>query len=224
MSTYKFSPAERAAIFSVHGEKCYLCGGALTLKTMEVDHIIPEALLSDPKQLSIVLIALGRAANFQINSFENWLPACGSCNNAKSNTIFEQSPLVQLQLQRAAAKAPQVATIAGETLHQRKIWNALNVLERAEIDGKLDNETIEVLASFIARHRPAELASQPILLSPFYEVLSEKDGVLIVKGPYGVGARPIANNAHSTFNCPNCGSIGAWNGPRCVICGNLDED
>ena len=224
MSTYKFSPAERAAIFSVHGEKCYLCGCPLTLKTMEVDHIIPEALLSDAKRLEVVLAELGLAADFQINSFENWLPACGPCNNIKRSTVFKTSLLAQLQLQKTAAKAPEVAAIAAETISERKTWNALNVLERAEVDGNLDDETIEILASLIARHRPVELANQPILLTPLYEVLSEKDGMRIVRGPYGVGVRPVSTSAHSSFNCPNCGAIGAWNGARCVICGTLDDD
>jgi len=224
MSTYKFSPAERAAIFSVHGEKCYLCGCPLTLKAMEVDHIVPEVLLSDAKRLAVILKELGLPGNFQINSFENWLPACGSCNNVKRSTVFKTSLLVQLLLQKTAAKATEVATMAVETISERKTWKALNVLERAEVDGRLDDETIEVLASLIARHRPAELASQPILLTPLYEILSEKDGLRIVRGPCGVGARPISANAHPSFNCPNCGAIGAWNGARCVICGTLDDD
>jgi 5-methylcytosine-specific restriction endonuclease McrA len=67
MSSYKFIPAQRAAIYSTHGEKCYLCGKPISLKTMEVDHIIPESLLGKPKALNSVLNALGLPSNFAIN-------------------------------------------------------------------------------------------------------------------------------------------------------------
>jgi 5-methylcytosine-specific restriction endonuclease McrA len=77
---YRWSAAERAAIFSVHGEKCYLCSKPVILKTMEVDHIIPETLLAKPEELRRVLALLGRLPTFEVNSFENWLPACRTCN------------------------------------------------------------------------------------------------------------------------------------------------
>ena len=129
MSAYTFGPAERAAIYSVHRERCYLCGKPLTLKTMEVDHIIPEALLLEPARLSTVLASLGRAPGFRLNSFENWLPACGPCNNEKGQMVFEPSPIVQVQLQKAAAKAHDVAALVAETVSERKTWNALKSLK-----------------------------------------------------------------------------------------------
>ena len=70
----KFSAAERAAVFTLPGEKCYLCATPLDLKTMQVDHVIPESLLADAKRLSAAIVSLGRPKDFDVNSFENWLP------------------------------------------------------------------------------------------------------------------------------------------------------
>jgi hypothetical protein len=48
LSVYNFSPAERYAVWTAHGEKCYICTRPIDLKTMEVDHLVPESLIGDP--------------------------------------------------------------------------------------------------------------------------------------------------------------------------------
>lgn len=224
MSTYKFSPAERAAIYSIHGEKCYLCGTLLNLKTMEVDHILPEKLDKKPKELQAALHAFSLPPDFEINSYANWLPACRPCNGTKSDLVFEPVPIIQVQLQRAMAKASAAKELAAETVSQRKIASALNILERAQDDGKLDAESIQTLGEFISQHRHPDREGTPILLTPLYEILSEQNGVQIVRGPYGVGGRPAMAHPDASFSCPICGSIAAWNGARCVICGEMSDE
>lgn len=224
MSTYKFSPAERAAIYSTHGEKCYLCNEPLNLKTMEVDHVIPESLIEKPKELQTTLNAFGLPSNFDLNSFANWLPACRPCNGTKNDLVFEPTPIIQVHLQRAIAKAADAQALAAETVSKRKIANALNVLERARDDGTLDDEVIQTLSEFISLHRQPDLSGQPILLTPLYEIITEQNGIQLVRGPYGIGGRPAIRNPDSSFSCPNCGSIAAWNGVRCVICGELNDE
>lgn len=201
-----------------------MCGSPLNLKTMEVDHVIPEALLAQPVKLAAALEALGRPQGFEVNSYANWLPACGPCNGAKNDLVFEPSPIIQVQLQRAAAKAEQVASVADKSASDRKIANALNVLEQAHAEGRLDAEILGTLAAFVVDQRPAEHASEPVRLTPLYEVLSDINGVQVVRGPYGIGGRPSTPSSDPSFACPNCGTIAAWNGARCVICGQLIED
>lgn len=224
MSIYKFSPAERAAIYSIHGEKCYICSTPISLKTMEVDHVIPESLLEKRDELNAALEALGLPEDFSVNSFANWLPACRPCNGKKSNTVFKPSLLIQLHLQDASSKAEKTKERTAETLSDKRIATALNVLERAHQDGKLDDETIESLVDFLSRNRLPDLADEPIRLTPLYEILSNENGIQIIRGPYGVGGRPAAQGAHSSFDCPNCGRAAAWNGARCVICGEMNDD
>ncbi|MDO8778510.1 MAG: HNH endonuclease signature motif containing protein [Burkholderiaceae bacterium] len=222
MSTYQFKPAQRAAIYSTHGEKCYLCECLIDLKTMEVDHVIPESLLKKPDQLKLAIEALGLASSFDINSYANWLPACRPCNRKKTDTVFAPSPIIQIVLQNAATKAAAAEKIAKETMSKKEIAKALNVLDRADEDGRLDEEVLQALSKYISQNRQPDLAGKPIRLTPLYEILSEQNGIQIVRGTYGVGGRPAA--ANSSFACSNCGVGAAWNGTRCVICGEMNDD
>jgi hypothetical protein len=224
MSAYKFSPAERAAIYSTHGEKCYLRSKPLNLKTMEVDHIIPESLIEKPKELQTALNTFGLPSDFDLNSFANWLPACRPCNGTKNDLVFEPTPMVQVHLQRAIAKAADAQALAAETVSKRKIENARNVPECARDDGTLDDEVIQTLSEFISQHRQPDLSGHPVLLTPLYEIITEQNGIQLVRGPYGVGGRPAVRDPRSSFSCPNCGSIAAWNGARCVICGKMNDE
>src|SRR5208337_1260070 len=125
---------------TVHGERCYMCGVVLNLKTMEVDHVIPESLLHDPERLAQVLRDLGRPEGFNLNSFANWMPACRPCNGLKLDAVFDSSLKVQLILQKAAAKAPEAERIAARTVSDQELYEALTLLERANENGTLTDE------------------------------------------------------------------------------------
>lgn len=102
-----FTSAERYAVFTVHNEKCYMCGEPLDLLSMEVDHVIPETLLDAPEQLESVLTEYNLPAGFNLQSFANWLPACGPCNNRKRSCVFKATTRIQLDLDIAGEKAGQ---------------------------------------------------------------------------------------------------------------------
>jgi hypothetical protein len=227
VSKHKFTPSQRHAVFTVHGERCYMCGIVLNLKTMEVDHVIPESLLNAREKLAQVLRDLGRPEDFNLNSFANWMPACRPCNGLKLATVFDPSLKVQLILQKAAMKAQEAERIAARTVSDKELYEALNLLERANENGSLTDgfkAALQPLVEFQVAVREPELAKQPVRLTPLYEVLSEANGIRLIRGPYGVGGRPSTPYAHSSFDCPNCGSIGAWNGARCVVCGQMSDD
>lgn len=194
---------------------------------MEVDHVIPETLANAPDRLREIFNSLGRPADFDVNSYANWLPACNPCNGKKLATVFEPSLLIQLALQRASDRAEKANNTEQRTISRKKVTKALNVLERANEAGELDNEIkklLQPLATFQEEQRSPELAGQPIRLTPLFVILSEKDAWRLVRGPYGVGGRPIGPQVHSSFDCPNCGAISAWNGARCVICGEMNDE
>ena len=135
-SKYKFSSAQRWAVFLTHGRKCHLCNRPLDFESMEVDHIIPEHLISDPTALATVKSALGRPDSFELNSFENWMPACSICNNDKAGLIFDPSLLIQATLQNAAAKAEGARLLCDKAVNSRKLSEALNTLERFHESGQ----------------------------------------------------------------------------------------
>lgn len=226
MSRYQFNVHQRYAIFTVHGERCYLCGRPIDLQTMQVDHIIPETLAENSGKLAATLEALGRPATFNVNSYENWLPSCAPCNNRKRDSVFEPAPIILIELDRAARRAMKVRETVEKAIHKAEITKALNLLERAAARKQLGESEISMMSELVLfhqEHRAPEAEGQPLRLTPLYQVLVD-DGVRqIIKGPFGVGARP-AQRAHSSWSCSVCGSIGAWNGPRCVVCGTMDGD
>lgn len=201
-----------------------MCAKPLSLKDMDVDHVVPEMLVDDPDRLSEVLAQLGRPKEFRINGFENWLPCCKACNNRKRDMVFEPSLLIQTELQRAAARAPRAEEMAAKYVTDRSIGNAINVLERAHEAGQLDTATLLSLFAAINEGRPAERKGEPVLLSPGYEIISEKDGLRVVRGQFGIGAMPTGDYVSPSFDCPVCGTGAAWNGIRCVRCGSASDD
>lgn len=100
----EFTDHERYAVFTAHGERCYLCRRPLDLQTMEVDHVLPEQLLSEPGRLATVLAHFGLPSTFEIQSLVNWLPSCRPCNNRKRAQVFEPVPAVLLELNEAGRK------------------------------------------------------------------------------------------------------------------------
>ncbi len=226
MSQKVFSDSERYAVYTVHGERCYMCRKPVDLSSMQVDHVIPEHLLDKPENLAGILNAFGLSEDFDLNSYANWLPACGPCNNRKRGMKFNPTPLIQVELQIAAEKADKAAALASETVSTQKVSRALNTLRRAfEAGGSTDIliEMLQPLLDFHTSKREPELANTPVRLSPLIEVISEANGLRIVRGPYGTGGGPIGPNIDGSFYCPTCGHV-AWNGARCVVCGEMSDD
>jgi 5-methylcytosine-specific restriction endonuclease McrA len=229
VSKYKFSLVERHAVYTVHGEKCYMCGLPLTVKTAEIDHVIPESLAEKPAELAKVLAELGRSPDFNVNSFENWMPACRACNGDKLAMVWEPSLAVQRVLQKAKAKAPEAAALAAKTTRVHEVHDALGVLERASETGELSEEiktALWPLVTYQRQVREPEVAKEPVRLTPRYEVplytvLSDNGLIKTVRGPYGVGGGPSAD-AGPGMCCGTCG-YPFFNGARCVICGSMED-
>ena len=155
-----------------------MCRKPLDLATMEVDHVVPKTLLEKPTQLGTILADFELPADFDLQSFANWLPACGPCNNLKRSRVFESTPLIQLVLQNAQEKAPKAARLAAERVNDRAVSKAWNTIKRAYEPGNLNepiSEDILEFASFHAPRREPEVASEPMQLTPGIQVLSEKD-------------------------------------------------
>ncbi len=243
MSNYSFSDFERYAVYSVHGQNCYLCKQPVTLTTMHVDHIIPEKLLDDSSELERVLAHLGVGDDFYVNSFENWMPACASCNMKKNDTVFDPSPMIQLVLQRAIKLADLAREKASEIVTERKLSRALNTIMRAKDlpeFSEIQKETILAIAERFASdsrdvrkfkiENPSSgedlmftKSSHIFRATPLHEVIFDSGTMRIVQAPYGIGYQPSSPNPHSSFYCGHCGQLGPWQGAKCMTCGHLDD-
>lgn len=131
MSRYAFSEAERWAVYKTHGGRCYICREPVDFASFEVDHVIPESLADDTEALQRALLELGLPPSFEVNSFENWLTSCDTCNGRKRELVWQPSLLVQRVLQQAAQKASTARAAAAASVTQRAVSRALGVLRAA---------------------------------------------------------------------------------------------
>jgi hypothetical protein len=230
MSNYRFTQTERQAVFTVHGEKCYMCNASLTMKTVEVDHVVPESLADDPEEFARVRLELGLPIDFDVNTYENWLPSCRPCNGAKRATVWRPSLLVQLALQRASERAPRAREVAQTLVSDKRIAAAVAVLESANEQGELSDDVKEGLRPLVqeyVRDRTERSGTDGVRVTPdytvpLYEVVGDNGLTVVVRGPYGTGGGP-SGDASPEMRCSSCG-LPYFNGARCVICGTMDDD
>jgi hypothetical protein len=199
---------------------------------MNVDHILPESLQSSAVELAAAIRSYGLPDNFKVDSFENWLPACGPCNTAKSASTFRPTLLVQQALDRAARKAQYAAQLCSEIVSRRSAERALRKVELAIEAGELSREDLQELFDSADRARPKArpgvmhmLVEETLRLDPRWSVVRRVDGdIVIVATPDGrSGYTTSADRPHSSFFCPHCGSLGPWQGARCMSCGYISD-
>lgn len=210
---------------------------------MEVDHVLPEKLIDQPDELQEVLKSFGLPQNFGLNDFGNWLPACGPCNQKKSSIPFEPTPLIQLEIQRATKLAHKAKAVATDGVTNRKLSNAFATIERGAASEHLKPEDVApLLASYLKANPEIERLVKDELLAtklafdlgpsePLAELritsantaIIASSGIKIVHGRHGQGYAPQGPNPDASFYCGHCGSLGPWNGARCMSCGYLDD-
>jgi len=131
---HKFSPQERLAVYTVHGKRCYLCKAPIDLNNMQVDHIIPESFEGDVSGFEKIKKDYGLDESFDLNSFQNWLPSCSSCNNLKSNKLFRPVPKLLLLLNQAKSKADEAEHHCKKTHSKQTITRCINILKSVKIE------------------------------------------------------------------------------------------
>lgn len=194
--------------------------------SFQVDHILPESLGSEPEAFASARISYGLPESFDLNSFDNWLPACPPCNNRKRDAVFKALPIFAVELKKASDKAEQARVVEAEVRSDQQLARAVTIIEVAHQQGALNGvhfDRLRPLIAFHEAHREPERAGAPLLIGPGVEVLSQNGDLLVVKGPYGIGGGVANPPAHGNFRCGSCG-FSAWSGARCVVCGTLDDD
>ena len=213
---------------------------------MQVDHIIPEQLLGDPKRLKEVLERFGLLNDFDLNSYENWLPSCGPCNQSKGTKLFNPAPNIEFVLKRAAGKAGTARKLEAKAVSDAKLAQAINEINRAVESATLEEKHVNAIIASFREHSPELLKGvyegyssgrgdimglayqrfkpAKIPLTPFHTVVMEDEWKVVVSTPYGTGIMPKGDKIDGGIRCGFCGSFGPWNGARCLSCGMLDDD
>jgi len=88
MAEQKLNYFERRAIWEAHGKRCAYCGEPLSFSQLEIDHILPEALLGAPERWRLIREEQSLPAGFSLLGYENLQPSCRRCNSRKRADPF----------------------------------------------------------------------------------------------------------------------------------------
>jgi hypothetical protein len=92
MSSQKFSPCQREAIWLAHEKKCAYTRALIDVSSFHIDHIIPETLADNQDELEKVKTKFNLSNDFDIFGYENLLPSQPSANLQKGKLIFDPAP------------------------------------------------------------------------------------------------------------------------------------
>lgn len=156
MKKYRFSFAEKYAVWLNHERRCWLCGLPLRLVETTIDHVVPENLLKKSTVLAKIIEDYNLPQSFSINGFENWLPSHSYCNQSRPKD-FKFLPSYQLILDKLGLHANKVARTAkrvGENVTKDKVFG--KVLTSFE-SGHITLNDLRGLVNFIdAQDLPQE--------------------------------------------------------------------
>jgi 5-methylcytosine-specific restriction endonuclease McrA len=91
MGKYRFSTFERLAIWEAFEKKCAYSREPISYSDLHIDHILPERLLQNPKELSAIKERLELGPEFAVNSYYNWIPTHSGFNLQKGGMTFDES-------------------------------------------------------------------------------------------------------------------------------------
>lgn len=137
MSNYRFSTAEKYAIYKVLGPKCMWCYEPLSYAECAIDHVIPESLLGKRQELIDLLNKFGISSNFEINSFYNFGPIHTHCNQSKSHRVFEGTPIISSLLHSIKQHVPEIQIQHDK--FEKKLKAGLTI---AQIESALEKELL----------------------------------------------------------------------------------
>jgi len=228
LNKHKFSKAERYAVWKTHSAECFWCGEPIVLKHTTVDHIFPESLLDNPQKLEWQIAHYALPKAFDINGFENWVPAHASCNSKKQETIYGKSQVMLSIIERVQRKASQAQKTHDVVVRSQSKSDILGRLEAMiEQQQVTKEELVELFAETeteaeqvreLADDVISRLSSRWAIVSVDHNLATASDGR--IAGITWVGKQ----EPDSSWQCWNCGFYGPWSGARCLSCGQLSDD
>ncbi len=243
---YRFTPAERFAVRDAHGHICFLCRLPFgDYRDWEVDHLIAESTTAD--ELAKLSRSLALPADFELNSFENWVPAHRACNNRKRSRNYS-APMFLVFLEEARKAAPLGRKKAAAFKKAPKFEKVIAELETFGHDVLAISENRERILAIMAQYSQptfAESTTGEVYELPLADDRSQAFALMTLTDSLTPGWSVRSSNGHVTFVqhesgrfgyttseprpdsswfCGTCGQTGIWHGARCMRCGMLGDD
>ncbi len=91
----KGSEIVRTALWKAYNTKCFYCDELISNRdNLEIDHILPEWLLNDPKKYEEIKREYELDSNFELNCYYNLVPTHSGCNRKKSGYLYEKKRIL----------------------------------------------------------------------------------------------------------------------------------
>lgn len=145
MAKHKFTIVQRVALWQAYKNRCAISGEPILFEQLHIDHILPEILVNNPRELEQLKINYGLGDNFNINSYYNWLPVKNRTNSQKNAMIYREST-ARYFLEIAFNKYEEVITLQNKfnkEMSKEKILISLNAA--IEMDILTSEEAIRYL-------------------------------------------------------------------------------
>jgi len=224
----KIEHAERFAVWKAWSGNCYWCREPILFKNCHIDHVLPLDAASKVGDTKALFGMYALPEDFDLDSFGNWVPACPSCNQRKSDLLIDSSPQFTLHLMQIRSKARLAQSIAEKIRADAGKANLLVKVATAVTAGDISKEDLEQLFADLPGliTKSAAPQSESLLVTPGWQIHRYLSGrtLAIVSTPSGAtGVMPISANPHSSWYCPTCGNPGPWDGVICRSCGYRSE-
>jgi hypothetical protein len=142
VSKQRISDDKRWALWKAHRGRCPYCNEPVRLLDMQVDHVLPELLASDPARLASVKREYGLEDSFSLFDYDNWLPAHPACNRRKSGTVPGRILALSL-ISIAKAKASLAREGEARLVGARRADDAVGKMIAAVQRGLISRQQVE---------------------------------------------------------------------------------
>lgn len=175
--------ALRYAILFEHKFMCVYCRDRLSLKTLELDHIISKDIHNKHK-LSEYIALFDLPNNFNIDSVYNLAPSCAPCNNNKKEEPFEFG-ITSIVLRKISDKIDKVEKTYYKINESQQLDKAIALLSKSITDSEI---SIEEIYNTITNEEPEfeitenlngnkyTLSSSKIYLNAFLPTITDPKG------------------------------------------------
>jgi hypothetical protein len=161
MSKERIAYDKRFALWQAHAGRCAYCGQPVRFLDMQIDHVLPEWLKSDPKQLGRIQKEYGLDDTFNLCDYCNWLPAHSACNRQKGAHVPDRN-FALFYISLAKGKLAQARTEEERYIRTRAADQVVGKLLAAVEKGALTKE--DVLTSLATVPEPVRTTFDPIVV------------------------------------------------------------
>jgi len=194
MSKYKFSYAQKYALWRAYGMECFYCERSLDFKNVTIDHVIPEYLENEGNEAEWKRIRADyeleeNFPNFSINDCCNWVPSDGpGCNFRKGETLLPKK-VTLFYLSQIQKQLPRVEKELVRLSRNRKRSKVLGELSVAVEENTISKSHVVELLRELEFERTRE---EPLVITLGFGIDDLLDDQLLPELPAEITENYVA--------------------------------